>query len=88
MAQKTIFDILYTTTTPSYFKRAEVESVKDFLLKYYKVDKLNQFQRDYPDIDAIEFKTKSLENELDKYGYCMISKHESVTADYIIYYQN
>jgi hypothetical protein len=72
-------------TCKDLFKKYEVEanSVEDFLKKYTKRDRHEGRGKEY-----IEARIKSHTEDLLKYGYTIISHHDSITGDVVSYYGN
>lgn len=65
------------------FKKYEVvaESVEDFLKKYTKPSRHEGRGKDH-----VKIRIESYTEELNKYGYCLMSRHESITGDCVTYY--
>ena len=61
--------------------RVEAESVKDFLEKYYKPDRYHGRGEDY----AASL-LASHEVHFERYGYDVISRHDSVTGKVVAYF--
>lgn len=58
------------------------ESVEDFLSRYMKPERFTGRGQDY--VDHI---IKSYTDELEKYGFCFITHHSSVTGKEIAFYE-
>ncbi|WP_430510879.1 hypothetical protein [Gottfriedia solisilvae] len=70
-------------TTYSLFKKYQVaaQNVSDFLNKYYKQERFTGRGEEYAN-SLIE----SNEKDLKEYGFCCISKHDSVTGEIVSFY--
>lgn len=56
-------------------------SVEDFRQRYTKPECYGQRGKEY--VDAV---LQSAHEDLEKYGYTIISRHDSVTGDVVAYY--
>lgn len=62
--------------------KVEADSVEDFLKKYTKPKRLEGRVAGYT-----EARIKSYTEELNKYGYCIMTHHESITGEVVSYYK-
>jgi hypothetical protein len=58
---------------------ADVNTVSEFIRKYYKNDRIRG------DFDG---KVANAKSHIVKYGYALISRHESVTGNPVAFYPN
>ncbi len=66
-----------------HFKQYKVEadSVEDYLKKYTK-----QHQHEGRGAEYVACRIESHKAELNKYGFCFITHHDSVTGEIVAYY--
>jgi hypothetical protein len=71
------------TNSYEMFKKYEVnaDSVEDFLAKYTKREQHSGRGKEY-----VEARIKSHKDDILKYGYTIITRHDSVTGDIVSYY--
>lgn len=67
---------------PFAHARVEASSVEDFIQRYYKKDRL--FDDVYPGYTDTIIENRLV--DVVKYGYCIISRHESVTGQVVAYF--
>jgi hypothetical protein len=65
------------------FKKYEVKanSIEEFLENYTRREKHSGRGKEY-----VECRIKSHKDDLEKYGYTIITRHDSVTGDTVSYY--
>lgn len=71
------------TTPNELFKKYEVpaKNIEDFLKKYTKYSRHEGRGNKYA-----EARIKSHSEDFSKYGFCLITHHDSVTGDHVAYY--
>lgn len=77
--------VKYSNNGYNTFKKYEVKAndITDFCNKYYKYDRYTGRGKEY-----IECCIKHHTEQLDKYGYTILSSHDNVTGDTVAYYGN
>lgn len=68
-----------------HYKQYEVKAnnIENFLKKYTKHDKHEGRGNEY-----VQYRIKSYYEEFNKYGFCFITHHDSVTGEVVSYYGN
>lgn len=63
------------------YKVSDVNTIEEFCNRYYKPDRFKNRGQQY-----MECVIKSDYEDMEKYGYCIITHHDSITGDVVAFY--